>query len=341
MVLWAGQQGARFFNDTWTLDLSNFQWTDVSPESRPKARYGSAAVFDSVERSLVQFAGFTAEGTRFQDTQSFLIASRTWKDLTPAGTKPEVRCLHTAAIDADTRRMILYGGQRSGALDDLWSFDLVANDWTEFTPVARPSGRFHAVSFVDRNRRFIVFGGRTNTADVNETWAYDFQSSLWSRVEAANPPSVRHGMMGAWIESDGRFIVFGGSGAQLYNDVWELDTGGPPPRLEITLSESTYVAGDTITATEFRLKNPGFGPTRVHLRVWLTVPTVGEVDLIDIGRDASFYLPGNLDSNLGPLSLITITPAFPPRGSWEFNSRIRDPATGALLSEDRNPFVVQ
>src|SRR5688572_27174040 len=44
MVVWAGQQGSRFFNDTWTLNLRTLEWRNVSPASgRPKARYGSAS----------------------------------------------------------------------------------------------------------------------------------------------------------------------------------------------------------------------------------------------------------------------------------------------------------
>ncbi|MBI4472722.1 MAG: hypothetical protein HY646_08645, partial [Acidobacteria bacterium] len=87
-----------------------------------------------------------------------------------------------------------------------------------------------------------------------------------------------------------------------------------PPSLTITLSKSTYSTGDTLTATEFRLRNPNTSPTQVKIRVWLKVPAVGDINLIDIGGDGNFYLPANVDSNLGPLSLITITSAFPPRG---------------------------
>jgi hypothetical protein len=113
------------------------------------------------------------------------------------------------------------------------------------------------------------------------------------------------------------------------------------PTFQITMSKSTYVDGDTITATEVRIKNPANAPVPMWLRVWLKVPTVGEIALIDIGSDRSFSLPGNIDQNLGPLSLIPVSSSFPPKGSWEFSSRMTNPSTGALLSEDLNPFVVQ
>ncbi len=223
MVLWAGQQGAQFFNDTWSLDLTTLAWSDLSPAMRPEARYGSASIFDPGLRRLVQFAGFTDLSRRFQDTQAFNVETNTWEDLTPPGDTPEIRCLLTAALDQNTRRMIIYGGQHNGPLDDLWAFDLDAPGWSQFTPAQRPAGRFFATSFVDLDGNFIVFGGATSSGNVNETWAFNLDGTgQWNRLEITNPPAERNGMMGAYIEQENRFVIFGGVGTDFYNDIWEL-----------------------------------------------------------------------------------------------------------------------
>jgi hypothetical protein len=222
MVLWAGQQGGQFFNDTWTLDLTTLAWSDVSPAIRPEARYGSASIFDPDRRRLVQFAGFTDLSRRFQDTQAFNLETTTWEDLSPAGDTPEIRCLLTAALDQDTRRMIIYAGQHSGPLDDLWAFDLDTPAWSLLTPDQRPAGRFFATSFVDADRNFIVFGGATSSGNVNETWAFNFDTGQWNLLDIANPPAERNGMAGAYIGGENRFVIFGGIGADFYNDIWEL-----------------------------------------------------------------------------------------------------------------------
>jgi hypothetical protein len=251
MVIWAGQQGSRFFNDTWTLNLRTLEWRNVSPSSgRPKARYGSASVYDPVERSLVQFAGFTEEGRRFQDSQSFGIASQSWTNITPDGAKPDIRCLLTGALDRTSRRMIIYGGQRNGPLDDLWAYDLASRTWTELTPAARPTGRFFASSFVNREARFVVFGGSTANGNSNETWAFNFQTGQWSQLEIAAPPSARNGMMGAYIEAEDRFIIFGGVSSGLTNEVWELRNNvvTPLPLPKITgvsiLGKALFITGE-------------------------------------------------------------------------------------------------
>ncbi len=252
LVVWAGQQGSKFFNDTWTLNLRTLEWRNVSPSSgRPKARYGSASVYDPVERSLVQFAGFTEEGRRFQDTQSFGLASQNWTDITPDGAKPGIRCLLTGALDRTSRRMIIYGGQRNGPLDDLWSYDLASRAWTELTPATRPTGRFFASSFVNREGRFVVFGGSTANGNSNETHAFNFQTGQWNQLEIAAPPSARNGMMGAYIEAEDRFIIFGGiSNDGFQNDVWELKNNAatPLPLPKITsasiLGKALFIIGE-------------------------------------------------------------------------------------------------
>jgi hypothetical protein len=222
MVVWAGQNGSRFFNDTWTLDLRTLEWRDVSPAQRPQARYGSASVFDPAERRLVQFAGFTDLFRRFQDTQAFDLDTHTWEDLTPADSRPAFRCLVTAALDARSRRMVVYGGQQTGPLDDVWAFDLGSRRWTELTPETRPEGRMLATSFVDRDGRFVVFGGSTRTANVNDTWAFDLASREWSRLEVGGAPPPREAALGAAADDGGRFLVFGGRDGGRLNDLWEL-----------------------------------------------------------------------------------------------------------------------
>ena len=224
MVIWAGQQGNRFYNDTWALDLQSLAWRDVSPRpsDRPQARYGSGAVFDPAERRLVQFAGFTDISRRFNDTQAFDLDTLSWEEVGRTGERPEIRCLLTAALDSPSRRMIVYGGQRNGPLDDIWAFDLATRQWTNLTPGARPAGRMLATSFIDRDGRFIVFGGATGSGRVNETWMFDLATLGWTELETFGPPSARDSAMGAYVEDEDRFIVIGGIANGRTNEVWEL-----------------------------------------------------------------------------------------------------------------------
>ncbi|MGI8784468.1 MAG: Kelch repeat-containing protein [Acidobacteriota bacterium] len=252
MIIWAGQQGSIFFNDTRALDLTQLEWRDLSPVARPRARYGSASVFDSPERRLVQFAGFTEEGNRFQDTQAFSLQNGQWQNLTPAGLKPQIRCLHTAALQRGSRRMIMFGGQRSGPLDDLWAFDLATRVWTELPSAEKPSARFFAASFVDSQGDFYLFGGSTAAGNTNDTWSYSFGRQQWQRLDLPAAPAARNGMMGAYIDTD-RYVVFGGTGAALYNDVWELRRAESAPAAQAHFAQFANGEG---WSSAFVLTNP-------------------------------------------------------------------------------------
>jgi len=113
----------------------------------------------------------------------------------------------------------------------------------------------------------------------------------------------------------------------------------PPPLLQIKMSQSAYFEGDIVTASEFRLTNPGSQPRAVELSLWLT-PAGGSALLIArVGSDSSFVLPPGFRQEFGPLSLFSAEAGMPV-GTYQFSSQIRDPLTGGLYSEDINSFGI-
>jgi hypothetical protein len=62
--------------------------------------------------------------------------------------------------------------------------------------------------------------------------------------------------------------------------------------------------------------------------------------VLNSGADGSIVLPAGFTQNVGGFSLGTLT-AQAPRGTYRFNCRLLDPATGRLLSQSLTPFVVQ
>ena len=242
LVVYSGQ-GNGLLNDTWTLNLNTLQWRDVSPaldSERPKRRYGSTGIFDPVTRSLVSFAGFTSEAGRFNDTQSFSLASNTWQDWSPGGTRPKVRCLLTGAFDRANRRMIIYAGQNNGWLDDLWSFDLATRTWTELTPAQRPAGRWFASLAVDKDSRVLMFGG-TGATVYGDLWSFDQSARQWTQLQVAGGPSARYGALNVYLENEDRWLLFGGAGNELFNDVWELRRAVAPAAVT-TVSAASFTA---------------------------------------------------------------------------------------------------
>jgi hypothetical protein len=113
-----------------------------------------------------------------------------------------------------------------------------------------------------------------------------------------------------------------------------------PPSLQIQTDKTTYVNGEIVTATEFRISNPGSAPAKAEIKVYLVIPGIEPIPVLNLGSDGSLELPAGINQNLGPLTLFTVT-ADSARGVWEFSSRLLNPITGELISEDVNTFTVQ
>ncbi len=223
MVIHSGQ-GTVFFNDSWSFDLGSNTWTELMPgDPKPAVRYGSAGVYDPVAKDLVMYAGFTNQG-RFEDTWRLSLGSPAWTDVSMEQA-PRQRCLHTASYDAAGHRMIMYGGQRSGALGDIHALDLTTDTWTNITPPERPLGRFFPAHVHDPiRRRSILFGGNTPNGRTDEVVAFDLATNTFETLEPSGPrPTAREGSVGVYIPGEDRMIVIGGRGPGFNEDVWMLE----------------------------------------------------------------------------------------------------------------------
>ncbi len=226
-----GGQAASFFNDVWAYEIEADRWTRLRGSGpAPNIRYGHSAIADPRRDRMVISHGFTDEG-RFDDTWAFDFAADRWTDISPA-RRPLRRCLHRAAYDPTRDRMLLYGGCASGAgpcpLDDLWSFDLAANTWTQLA--GGPPGReFYGVGFDAEMDRMVIFGGRRHSARRGDVWMFDPAANAWQEPEFSGPgPSARSRVEGAFVNGMG-VVFFGGSAAGgSTNELWLFSAAAAP-----------------------------------------------------------------------------------------------------------------
>ncbi len=162
-------------------------------------------------------------------------------------------------------------------LNDLWKFDPAAGSWSwvsgspfcdqpgsygvKGVPASTnvPGGREQAMSWIDPSGRLWLFGGygftgKGSFGELNDLWRFDPATSEWTWVSGSNtlgqagvygtkglaaPENVpgARGAGASWIDADGKFWLFGGSGYDsvgyypgTLNDLWKFD----PATLEWT-----------------------------------------------------------------------------------------------------------
>ena len=191
------------------LAAANVTWTRSGSVDNPPNLSDHSVAYDSRSDRIILFGGFTTRPSA--ETWAYDANTDSWTNMTPAFSPP-ARSLAAMAYDSESDRVILFSGAQQGSeIDDTWSYDYNANNWTNLNPPSRPIGRTgHAMAYDEQSDRVILFGGYIG-GSTGDTWAYDYNANNWTRMDPPLAPSTRglHGM--AYDRKEDRIILFGGS----------------------------------------------------------------------------------------------------------------------------------
>ncbi|MCK5146201.1 carbohydrate binding domain-containing protein [bacterium] len=124
-------------------------------------------------------------------------------------------------------KVLLFGGQDHGALQETWVYDLSENDWSWKDLSNLPDNRTNMGMAHIGGDKVLLFGGsRTYATWLNDTWIYDYSENSWTELFPATSPSKRRSLAMAYIGDD-KVLLFGGftgivSDGQL-DDTWLFD----------------------------------------------------------------------------------------------------------------------
>lgn len=109
------------FNDLWLLNSNTWQWHRCEsqpdhPAPCPRDRSSMIALDSS---RLLIYGGTDTAGKRLDDAWVYDIESAAWKEVAISGPRPRPRCC--TALFAFGNRVLLFGGDAMGMVNDLWS----------------------------------------------------------------------------------------------------------------------------------------------------------------------------------------------------------------------------
>lgn len=119
-----------------------------------------------------------------------------------------------------------------------------------------------------------------------------------------------------------------------------LSEAQAPLACEVAMSQPAYSDGQPVVITSLRFTNRTPNPIQTRLRLQLTLPFGITANAIDLGASGGFFIPGNFDRQLGPVTMFTLQPGQ-PRGAFQWRCALEDPTTGAIQAEDLAPFTFQ
>jgi hypothetical protein len=156
-------------------------------------------------------------------------AGGAWQVVEVAGTAPKGRNGHFYAYDAETDRLVMFGGDRNGVtLGDTWMLELNESPprWVSYGDDPSMRRRNGAFALDPVNHRFIIWGGTaTGATSSPQVWAFDLDrgQEAWVRVITSNPPPPRTSATAVYDAERNRIIAgFGNSEIALYPDLWSL-----------------------------------------------------------------------------------------------------------------------
>ena len=230
------------FEDVWRFDDATGQWWRVWESGGPQYRAGAAAAYDAGSGVVVLFGGaagscpYPACPQNLNDTWVYDPAAGTWEERSPA-VSPPARHGHTMAYDAQSDRVVLFGGDTGAQwLGDTWAYDSDADAWVEITTAEAPwPVAQQAMAYDPSADRVVLWGGADR--QESEVWMFDLETAAWSLLGPGPGPQPAWDSCLVWDEAAGRLVLIGGTGPTVVqisesivstevrarDEVWALD----------------------------------------------------------------------------------------------------------------------
>jgi|GEM_PF-2133734 len=172
-------------NETW--EWNGYSWKKLDPPTKPY-RHGHTLVYDSFYHKLLMFGGMDDSIPSQYRNEVYEWSGTNWVLRTPlGGSIPNGRMYHSAIYDSVRNKMVIFGGQETGAIKvrRLHEWDNATRIWS-YRINSGPEPRIHAGLVYDPvKQRSILFGGTdysSNSTGFGDTWEYSGSANSWTKV---------------------------------------------------------------------------------------------------------------------------------------------------------------
>ncbi len=201
--------------DTWLF--TSGAWQNLDPAGGPGLRYGHSMAYDSESDRVVLFGGlglvpeFADEPAFLQETWVYDPNNNSWDEI-DSDQIPSARSFSQMVYHPGTDLIYLFGGmsEQNAGEDDLWTFDVDAEEWRSIATEQGPTGRWmHQMALDGPSGNIYIFGGQMrvdkaveggSVAGVeitDEAWFFDSETATWRAEPFLPRPMFAHAADGA------------------------------------------------------------------------------------------------------------------------------------------------
>src|SRR2546425_2411133 len=241
------------------LPVAAQTWIELSPAGLPPLPFGGPApvFYDGANNRLIAFypgnppysgnPPGNGNEVAILTNANGLGGTPTWTKLQPTGAPPFMNALGSVVYDANTNRLIVYGGCFAGCSPALSNVFILTNAnglggppvWSQ-SSVTNPQARaYHSAVYDSSSDRMIAFAGHFAFfgTDQNDTRVLSnatglLSPSTWTTLATSGgPPAIRNLHTAIYDEANNRMTIFAGTNYILccapyiihdYNDTWVL-----------------------------------------------------------------------------------------------------------------------
>ena len=185
-----------WYNDTWSFNVSNNVWTNMSTTVGPSPRSSPGMTYDPSSKGFFLCGG--DHDIPLADYWKYDPAQNRWTILDEVSS-PVPRSGSSFAYDRASQVGVLFGGYNYNNWNDTWIYTVPENKWEKRYPELSPTPRMGAAMCYDRDTGLMVlFGGgelnfndRTDywtSNDFDDTWTYNVSANIWMNRQPVQHP---------------------------------------------------------------------------------------------------------------------------------------------------------
>ncbi len=240
-------------------------WTDRPAPlgNTVPAGEGRTALYDPIDGRVIVFITHVDMSSGALSVWAWDGATGAWTPLADPFPVSDSIEQPSVAFDADRDVVWGFGGNDTGTipLDDLWSWNVATNVFTDLTPATRPAAwpparDAEGIAYDETRGKLVVYGGWAGSTPRRDIWEWDPVAATWTDRTASgvsptgtDPPAVTWPASDYWSDSHlyadpahGGLVLLqvpnlestGHSGAWLWNGArgtWTEPSANTPPAL--------------------------------------------------------------------------------------------------------------